>query len=181
MIVIGLSKATYEWQVKLSFLRFSCVFVLTGHYIIVCDIGIIVDNERVRRMSGEDDFSYANDPELIEQFVSWTTEAVEELKTIVSNLSDGLSGTSDASARIYDLSHNIKGMGSSFDFPLMTDTGSSLCAYIKNLTGDQSVSQRVVDAHVKVFEVVLTHKIQGSGGEKGDAIRQRLAAIVAEG
>lgn len=131
-------------------------------------------------MSDEDDFAYANDPELIEQFVNWTTEAVEELKTIVSNLSGDEVSTSDAAARIYDLAHNIKGMGSSFDFPLMTDAGNSLCVYIKNLPGDQPVTQRVVDAHVKVFEVVLTHKIQGNGGEKGDAIRKRLAAIVSE-
>ena len=129
---------------------------------------------------GDGDFSYADDAELVEQFVSWTSEAVAELKDIVAGLT-GQELKSDAkSDRIYDLTHNIKGMGGSFDFPLMTSAGSSLCNYIKNLDEGSTVSPKVVEAHVRVFEVVLQHKIQGDGGEKGKALQTRLASIIAE-
>ena len=129
---------------------------------------------------GDGDFSYADDAELVEQFVSWTSEAVAELKDIVAGLT-GQELKSDAkSDRIYDLTHNIKGMGGSFDFPLMTSAGSSLCNYIKNLDDGATVSPKVVEAHVRVFEVVLEHKIQGDGGEKGKALQTRLASIIAE-
>lgn len=131
-------------------------------------------------MSSDDDFSYADDPELIEQFVGWTSEAVEELKILVENFPEAEFKTGTSATRIYDLTHNIKGMGASFNFPLMSHTGTSLCAYIKSRSDAEPLSKRVVEAHVKVFDVVLSNKIQGDGGEKGEAIQQRLAAIVAE-
>ena len=131
-------------------------------------------------MPSDDDFSYADDPELIEQFVGWTSEAVEELKTLAESLSGDELKADPSAARIYDLTHNIKGMGSSFNFPLMTHAGTSLCSYIKSREDAEPLSKRVVDAHVKVLDVVLSNKIQGTGGEKGEAIQQRLAAIITE-
>lgn len=127
-----------------------------------------------------EDFSYAEDQELVDQFVAWTTEAVAELKELLAGLTGGESKTHETASRIYDLSHNIKGMGSSFNFPLMTETGTSLCGYIKNLTEDKTVSTRVIEAHVRIFDVVLTHRIHGDGGEKGKALQDRLAVIVSE-
>lgn len=129
---------------------------------------------------GSDDFSYADDAELVEQFVNWTTDAVAELKAIVADLDGSEVKSDEKAARIYDLTHNIKGMGGSFDFPLMTFAGGSLCSYIKGLPADKTLSARVIEAHVKVFDVVLAHKIQGDGGEKGVALQNRLTAIIGE-
>lgn len=129
---------------------------------------------------GSDDFSYADDAELVEQFVTWTTDAVNELKDIVAVLDGSELKSDEKSARIYDLTHNIKGMRGSFDFPLMTFAGGSLCSYIKGLPDNKSLSPTVVEVHVKVFDVVLSHKIQGDGGEKGVALQNRLTAIVGE-
>ena len=129
---------------------------------------------------GSGDFSYADDAELVEQFVTWTTDAVGELKAIVAELDGTELKSDDKAARIYDLTHNIKGMGGSFDFPLMTFAGGSLCSYIKGLPENKSLSSKVIDAHVKVFDVVLAHKIQGDGGEKGVALQKRLTAIISE-
>lgn len=129
---------------------------------------------------GSDDFSYADDAELLDQFITWTTDAVNELKDIVAELDGSEVKSHEKAVRIYDLTHNIKGMGGSFDFPLMTFAGGSLCSYIKGLPDDKSLSSKVVDAHVKVFDVVLAHKIQGDGGEKGVALQNRLTAIIGE-
>lgn len=130
--------------------------------------------------TGDGDFSYADDAELVAQFVNWTTEAVTELREITNSLSGNEARTDSKPDRIYDLTHNIKGMGASFNFPLMTHAGSSLCTYLKDLGADQQVSKKVIDAHVRVFEVVLEHRIQGDGGEKGSALQGRLTAIIAE-
>ncbi|MEX0298988.1 MAG: hypothetical protein AB3N28_07945, partial [Kordiimonas sp.] len=83
--------------------------------------------------------------------------------------------------RIYDLTHNIKGMGASFDFNLMTDVGLSLCGHLKGMDEDTLVSQRVLSSHIRTFEVILQHKIQGDGGDQGVALMHRLEAIIAEG
>lgn len=126
----------------------------------------------------EGDFSYADDEELVEQFVSWTSDAVSELREIAAELTGAEQKTDSKAERIYDLTHNIKGMGSSFNFPIMTNAGSSLCNYIKGLNDGVPMSNKVVEAHVRVFEVVLQHKIQGDGGEKGKALQSRLSSII---
>jgi hypothetical protein len=129
-------------------------------------------------MTGDQgNYSYAEDEELVGQFLNWTGDAVKELRTIADGLEERQPAASDAGDRIYDLSHNIKGMGSSFNFDLMTAVGTSLCRYIKH-SGD-TISAKVIDAHVRIFEVVLEHRITGDGGEKGAALQKRLAEIIA--
>lgn len=126
----------------------------------------------------DDQFSYADDEELVGQFLEWTGNALVEMREIVDAMPERDSADGDAATRLYDLSHNIKGMGSSFDFELMTTIGTSLCAYIKKLEGE--MSRRVVDAHVRAFEVIIANKIKGNGGEKGAALESRLTTIIAE-
>lgn len=127
--------------------------------------------------SEDEDFAYGSDPELLEQFFSWSNEAVEELTGLSAELTGDETGSSESIARIYDLTHNIKGMGASFGYSLLTNVGQSLCGYIKDR--DQ-FSPRVMQAHAKVLNVILENKIQGSGGEKGAAIEKRLVSIIAE-
>ncbi|WP_262692220.1 hypothetical protein [Kordiimonas aestuarii] len=128
--------------------------------------------------SDQDDYSYAEDEELVEQFLTWTGEAVQELRGLVDSLDGSEDGKSDSADRMYDLGHNIKGMGTSFNFDLMTTVGTSLCRYIKHTEGH--LSPRALDAHVRIFEVVLANKIMGDGGEKGSALEKRLNEIIAE-
>ena len=132
------------------------------------------------KVSGGSNISYSEDDELVTQFVEWTSEAAAELRQIVDELSEPIPRGSDTMNRLYDLTHNIKGMGSSFNFDLLTVVGTSLCAYLKGLDGEASVSRRVLAAHIRTFEVVLEHRITGNGGSQGEALKLRLDAIVQE-
>ncbi|MCJ9428230.1 hypothetical protein [Kordiimonas marina] len=133
-------------------------------------------------MSDTDDneFSYANDAELVGQFLSWTEGALTELRELTDGMAEVESKSSPTVERVYDLAHNIKGMGASFDYSLMTEAGASLCNYIKKLEDGATASRRVIDAHVRVFEVVIQNKIRGDGGPSGQALIDRLAAMIAE-
>jgi len=128
----------------------------------------------------KDATSYSGDDGLAEEFIGWTTESVFELRQLVDALVEGEVRDSDPVNRVYDLTHNIKGIGASFDFLLMTSVGASLCTYLKDCAFDTVVSKRVLDAHIRTFEVILHHKIKGRGGEQGVALERRLAAIIQE-
>ncbi len=126
------------------------------------------------------DYSYAEDDELVAQFLEWTDTAVKDMRGILDGMPDK-AGPKEASVQqVYDLTHNIKGMGSSFEFNLLTNVGASLCKYLKQMPDDQLASKRVLEGHVRTFEVVLQHKIKGSGGAQGEAILQRLENIIDE-
>jgi len=124
--------------------------------------------------------SYSDDEDIAGQFVTWTGEALQELRQLVDDMAvDAIRGGTEV-MRVYDLVHNIKGMGASFDFQLMTAVGASLCGYIKPLDTEAAVSKRILDAHIRAFEVVYSNRITGDGGPQGAALTARLGAIIQE-
>ncbi len=122
--------------------------------------------------------SYQNDDELNKHFISWTADAIAELKEIIEVLDDRIEFNDAIIKRIYELAHNIKGTGSSFDFDLLTEVGVILCSYLKTEPEDGFFSKRVISSNVRTFEVVLENNIHGDGGRQGAAILQRLQAII---
>ena len=124
--------------------------------------------------------SYSDDAELLSHFLTWTSDAVIEMREIVEALPSEAARGDRPTSRFYDLTHNIKGMGSSFDFDLMTAIGVSMCGYFKGIPDGGPVNKRILESHVRAFEVVLENRIKGNGGEQGIALRHRLDAIIIE-
>ena len=127
-----------------------------------------------------DEIVFEEDANLLADFITWTENAVSEMREISDEFPDKIERSSADVQRIYDLTHNIKGMGSSFNFELFTSVGVSLCGHLKGMDGDMLVSKRIFTSHIRAFEVVLQHKIKGNGGEQGLALIQRLEAIIHE-
>lgn len=126
------------------------------------------------------DYSYAEDDELVTQFIEWTETAVKDMREILDGMPEAAPPKDENVQQLYDLTHNIKGMGSSFEYNLLTNVGASLCKYLKQMPDEKLASKRVLEGHVRTFEVVLQHKIKGSGGAQGAAILQRLESIIDE-
>lgn len=126
------------------------------------------------------EISYGEDQELLSQFIGWTENSVVEIRELVDAMPDDIARGDDSVNRIYDLTHNIKGMGASFEFDLLTSVGVSLCGYLKGMEASERIRRRVFEAHVRAMEVILEHKITGTGGDKGVALTNRLSAIIAE-
>ena len=119
------------------------------------------------------------DEELFGQYLTWTSEAIADMKALyaIVESQDGTAAV-DVSAQLYSLAHNIKGMGTSFNFILMTEIGSSFCGYLKSFDGSQTLSKTILNAHIRALEVVLENRIVGDGGAKGTALLNRLKAII---
>ncbi len=121
------------------------------------------------------------DEELFNQYLSWTSNAIKDMKSIYDNLDHHEGSYADVASQFYDLSHNIKGMGASFNFLLMTQIGTSLCSYLQSYDDKAPLSKTVLNAHIRALEVVLDNRILGDGGEKGNALLSRLEMIVNQG
>lgn len=130
--------------------------------------------------SNRDEIVFEEDANLLADFLSWTSNAVSEMRELTDELSEKVERGDANVQRIYDLTHNIKGMGASFNFQLLTSVGVSLCGHLKGMDGEMLVSKRVFTAHIRAFEVILEHEIRGSGGEQGIALTHRLEAIIQE-
>lgn len=139
----------------------------------------ITDGGKMIRIEAGDT-GYADDAALAEQFSKWVAEAVAELRQLVDGLPSGAVRADDSVERIFSLTHNMKGMGASFNYTLLTEAGQALCLYLKSREDNDAVSKRILHAYIRTFEVVIDNGITGSGDEKGKALLGRLAAIVSE-
>lgn len=83
----------------------------------------------------------------------------------------------DASWRrqLYKLSHDLKGLGGSFDYELVTVVGESLCSLVKNdaLPGDPSLQRRIM-AHIAALKAILRFDLKGDGGGDGEELLATL-------
>jgi hypothetical protein len=77
--------------------------------------------------------------------------------------------------QLYRLSHDLKGLGGSFDYELVTVVGESLCSLIKNdaLPGDQSLQRRTL-AHIAALKAILQFDLKGDGGGDGEELLATL-------
>lgn len=92
--------------------------------------------------------------ELIQGYQEWTAEAVARLRTTTADWRQQHLAADQARKAVYETAHNIKGMGASFDHPLMTEAGNSLSAYMRLKPGAAD-ELSVIEAHIDALERIL--------------------------
>ena len=120
----------------------------------------------------------SNTGDLKDYYLQWTEESLGEMKTAFADFSASGSDPAAFVDKMHAIAHNIKGMGSSFGFPLMTAVGTSFCKYLRSPDTGTRPSTQVIDAHLKAMETILTNQITGDGGENGEKLKTRLETIV---
>jgi len=85
---------------------------------------------------------------------------------------------SEACKQMREITHNVKGQGTSFGYPLMTKVGTSLSRLLKLIEtpGDKDI--KLVGAHISALRIVLDKDIQGSGGQLGIDLVRKLEDLV---
>lgn len=129
-------------------------------------------------MSGLPDRVMTED-ELHALFIESAKESVEELKATARSLSEAPADAAERLMLMAETVHVLKGQGSSFGFPLITNVGRSFMMLLK---GRQSVDEAVmplIQIHVDALALVVEQPIQGDGGELGSELVSRLESKVA--
>jgi chemotaxis protein histidine kinase CheA len=69
----------------------------------------------------------------------------------------------------FDLTHQIKSMGGTFDFDLVSDIAASLCELLQELQSRPVSAQarESVERHIAALELVEARKLRGDGGPFG--------------
>jgi len=101
---------------------------------------------------------------------------VATLLEIWSGLEDGVA-PSVIMKQVQSIAHNVKGQGGSFGYDLVTSIGASLCDYIRSAERETPDEINIVHAHIKILKMVGENDIAGTGGETGERIVAKLAAL----
>lgn len=82
---------------------------------------------------------------------------------------------------LYRLFHDLQGQAGLFGYALLATLGGRLCRYWRGVKGQIGPEELpVVRAHLVALRFVLERKLEGSGGQAGQAILAKLDGLTQE-
>ena len=114
--------------------------------------------------------------DLSAKFPAWASGDVQQLKQLLAEAS-GMFGderTNFIRTKIYPKAHDLKGQGTTFGYPLITDIGSHMCQLLTQKNTFTSDDMVILKNDVQMMETVLWKKLKGDGGIKGAQILEKL-------
>ncbi|WCL54267.1 Hpt domain-containing protein [Gimibacter soli] len=114
------------------------------------------------------------DPEIIAEFTAFVSESARTLARCSAEMD---TRGREAATQIFEHSHNLKGIGSTFGFALLTDVAGGLCHYIKYVGPTADFRTDVVRAHVDAIIQIIDTPMPGDGGPEGERLLARLQVL----
>jgi chemotaxis protein histidine kinase CheA len=118
-----------------------------------------------------------SDDDMAEVFRTAARDQIAALTAGLGEVADAAGLWPQKKAELCDIAHNLKGQGSSFGFPLITQIGLSLNRMLKDLEQGDPRRIKIALAHAQALSTVLEKNIQGTGGASGKALIQRLQGL----
>lgn len=117
--------------------------------------------------------------ELSNSFLDWAKNQLGDLNKLIEEM-DGDDRRIDAAfcEKMYDVGHNVKGLGGSFGYYLMTDIGDMLCKYTKPEAVNTDISLKTVKTLVGAMDLIISDNITGTGGTSGEKLKSQLQDLI---
>ena len=80
---------------------------------------------------------------------------------------------------VYNLVHNMRGQGATFDYPLVSEIGSSFCKYASSRKDKNVFSFVLIIQHLEALKVVYRMKMRGAGDKVTQTVVVALKQAVA--
>ncbi|NQV56397.1 MAG: Hpt domain-containing protein [Rhodospirillales bacterium] len=112
-------------------------------------------------------------------YVDWAKDDVKKIEAVFQLLKTGKGDAGENLNDVFQIAHDIKGQGGSFDFPLMTVIASHLCRFIENLDGKTNkVSIEIIGLHINSLNLVISRGLKGDGGLAGDQLLSGIEKVL---
>ena len=113
-----------------------------------------------------------------EKYIDRAQEQVDSLVAIAREAEAVPGDKSEVFSRLFLQSHDIRGLGSTFGYTLVTNIAASLCNFVENLDRYDDAVMEVVNAHVDALRGMIGNNVKGDGGAIGREIIDGLAQAV---
>lgn len=111
-------------------------------------------------------------------FAQWLSEEVIKLDAARQRVRDeGV--TAETMETLYLRAHDLKGLGTTYEFPLITRIGASLCRLIDDKDKRLAVSLPLVDAHIDAIKAAVRDNIKTDEHPVGRILIEELERKVA--
>ena len=113
------------------------------------------------------------------QFAQWLQDEITKLEDARAAIkTDGLN--QQTADRLYIHAHDLKGLGATYEFPLITRIAGSLCKLMDNQAARVTVPMFLVDAHIDAIKAAVATGIKSVDNPTGKAMVEELERRVAD-
>ena len=116
--------------------------------------------------------------DLADDYVDWAKEDLTKLEHAFNGLKDGTLSTAEGLKEVFEVAHDMKGQGGSFDFPLMTAVGDSLCRLTDTLDKAGKRELEGIALHISTMKLIIASNMKGDGGREGTMLLNGLDLMV---
>lgn len=113
------------------------------------------------------------------QFGQWLNDEVAKLDKAQADIRNQGYSPETAEA-LYFRAHDLKGLGTTYEYPLVTRIAASLCRMLDDADKRMQAPLAVVDAHIDAIKAVVRDEIQTDEHPVGRDLAETLEARVAE-
>lgn len=112
-------------------------------------------------------------------FSQWLQDEVVKLESARARIkADGL--TPETMESLYLRAHDLKGLGATYEFPLITRIAASLCRLIDDKTKRLDAPMALVDGHIDAIKAAVRDGIKTDDHPVGKALIHELERRVSE-
>ena len=113
------------------------------------------------------------------QFGQWLQDEIDKLDKAQADIR--AKGYSPETAEaLYFRAHDLKGLGATYQYPLVTRMAASLCKMLDDPTKRMAAPVMILDAHVDAIRAVVRDGIQTDDHPTGRVLAEALEARVRE-
>jgi len=106
-------------------------------------------------------------------FAEWLADEVAKLESARQRVkAEGL--TAEAAENLYLRAHDLKGLGATYEYPLVTRIAGSLCKLIDDPAKRATAPMHLVDAHIDAIKASVKGGIQSDTHPMGRALVTEL-------
>ncbi len=115
---------------------------------------------------------------LSSQFSQWLRDELDKLEAARAAVRE-LGLTKDTGDKLYTHAHDLKGLGGTYEFPIITRMAGSLCKLIETPEQRLTAPMKLVDAHIDAIRAAVRDDIRDDANPMGRVLAQELERQVA--
>lgn len=114
--------------------------------------------------------------DLAKEFVARLPEDIKRLEEALAKLKTNPEDDFRITV-LFRLSHDLKGLAGTFDYPLITVIGNDLCRFLEKPMDMTPARLQVIGFYIDAIKMVQRSRITGDGGQRGIRIINALHAM----
>jgi len=114
---------------------------------------------------------------LSENFTQWLEEEITKLETARQVVREQGLNTENCE-RLYIASHDLKGLGTTYEFPIITRLAASLCRLIDEPERRSKAPLLIIDAHIDAIKAAVRADIRDDSHPVGKTLAEELESKV---